>query len=135
MINRVVLIGRLVRDPELKKTVSGTSVVNFTIAIDNIVKPGAEKSTSFIPCVVWNKTADYVVKYIHKGQLCGVEGRLTQRSYQSKDNRTVQVFEVICDSVNSLERKTEREDYISENNITTKNTESLDTFDDDDLPF
>ena len=80
-LNSVVLIGRLVRNPELRKTNSGVAVVSFTVAVDNITKAGAEKSTSFIPCTSWNKTAELVAKYCTKGSLVAIDGRLNQRSY------------------------------------------------------
>lgn len=106
MINRVVLVGRLTRDPELRKTVNGASVATFTIAVDNRTKgPNGEKTTSFIPCTAWNQQAENACKYTHKGSLVGVEGRLNQRSYDAKDGRKVSVVEVICDSVQFLESK------------------------------
>ena len=73
-MNRVVLVGRMVRDPERKRTNSGSSVTSFTIAVDNPAKTGAERSASFIPCTCWNKTAENVAKYCTKGSLIGVDG-------------------------------------------------------------
>lgn len=105
MINRVVLVGRLTRDPELRRTSSGIAVASFTIAVDNRTKSGAEKTASFIPCTVWNQAADNLAKFTKKGSLVGVEGRLNQRTYDSKDGRRVSVIEVICDSVQFLEPK------------------------------
>lgn len=144
MINRVVLVGRLTRDPELRKTVNGASVAAFTIAVDNRTKgPNGEKTTSFIPCTAWNQQAENACKYTHKGSLVGVEGRLNQRSYDAKDGRKVSVVEVICDSVQFLESKNSntasREDtgytpYIVPDDIEEKNTSSIDVADDD-LPF
>lgn len=144
MINRVVLVGRLTRDPELRKTVNGASVVAFTIAVDNRTKgPNGEKTTSFIPCTAWNQQAENACKYTHKGSLVGVEGRLNQRSYDAKDGRKVSVVEVICDSVQFLESKNSntasREDTgytpdIVPDDIEGKNTSSIDVADDD-LPF
>lgn len=144
MINRVVLVGRLTRDPELRKTVNGTSVASFTIAVDNRTKgPNGEKTTSFIPCNAWNQQAENACKYTHKGSLVGVEGRLNQRSYDAKDGRKVSVVEVICDSVQFLESKnsntSSREDTgytpdVMPDDIEEKNTSSIDVADDD-LPF
>ena len=105
MINRVVLVGRLTRDPELRRTSSGIAVASFTIAVDNRVKSGAERSASFIPCTVWNQAADNMARFTRKGSLVGVEGRLNQRTYDAKDGRKVNVLEVICDSVQFLEPK------------------------------
>ncbi len=106
MMNRVILVGRLTRDPELRKTQSGISVASFTVAIDNRQKgPNGEKTTSFIPCVVWGQAADNVVRFTKKGSLVGCDGRLNQRTYDSRENRKVSVIEVICDSVQFLESK------------------------------
>ena len=144
MINRVVIVGRLTRDPELRKTTSGASVASFTVAIDNRVKgPNGEKTTSFIPCTIWNQQAENVYKFVHKGSLVGVEGRLNQRTYDSKDGRKVQVIEVICDSVQFLESKgtsasrEENDGYVSDavpSEVEEANVSSIDVADDD-LPF
>lgn len=147
MINRVVLIGRLTRDPELRKTAqNNTSVVSFTVAVDDRFKnANSEKSTSFIPCIAWRDVADSVSKFTHKGSLVGVEGRLTQRTYVSKEGKNVSVFEVVCDSVQFLEPKSATpvqnapidpvfpEDTVE---VPTEN-KNLNTVDiaDDDLPF
>ena len=144
MINRVVLVGRLTRDPDVRKTVSGSSIVTFTVAIDNIGK-GADgnKTTSFIPCVVFNEArADSVAKFARKGLLVGVEGRLNQRSYQKADGSKSSVIEVIADSVQFLERREvaneEMEippfDDVAPSNDDNKNLDSIEITDDD-LPF
>jgi single-strand DNA-binding protein len=145
MINRVVLVGRLTRDPELRRTANDTPVASFTLAVDNRGKPqDGQKTASFIPCVVWNAQADNVAKFVRKGSLVGIEGRLNQRSYDRKDGTKAQVIEVICDSVQFLETKnsTERVEAVSD---TTQKAEepvkddskNLDHIDvpDDDLPF
>ena len=108
MINRVVLVGRLTRDPELRRTTSGNQVCTFTVAIDNRQKnPDGSKSTSFIPCTAWMTTAETTSKYARKGLLVGVEGRLNQRSFIKADGSKASVIEVICDSVQFLERREE----------------------------
>ncbi len=153
MINRVVLVGRMTRDPELRKTGNGTSVASFTIAVDNRSKgSNGEKTTSFIPCTIWNQQAENVSRFTHKGSLVGIEGRLNQRTYDSKDGRRVSVIEVICDSVQFLERKDDSgsssvveptaDDYgylpdnspEDEREPESKNVSSIDVTDDD-LPF
>lgn len=73
MINRVVLVGRLTRDPELRRTANGTAVTSFSLAIDNRGARDGEKSTSFFNIVCWNQTAENVAKYVRKGSLVGVE--------------------------------------------------------------
>ncbi len=146
MINRVVLVGRLTRDPELRRTTSGAAVASFTIAVDNRVKSGAERSASFIPCTVWNQAAENTAKFTRKGSLVGIEGRLNQRSYDSKDGRRVNVLEVICDSVQFLEPKNSSNqpdidtpvfDDVDNANDTVENNKNLSSIDiaDDDLPF
>ncbi len=136
-LNRVVLVGRMVRDPELKRTNSGTSVTSFTIAVDNLTKAGNEKSASFIPCTCWNKTAENVAKYCSKGTLVGVDGRLNQRSYEDKSGQKRSVVEVIAESVQFLERRTNEESESQPEESTAKSTVAHEGIDssDDDLPF
>lgn len=105
MINRVVLVGRLTRDPELRRTQNGAAVTSFTVAVDNRFSRDQENSASFINIVCWNQTAEFVAQYIKKGNLVGVDGRLQQRSYENKDGIRVNVVEVIADSVQGLEPK------------------------------
>ena len=151
MMNRVVLVGRLTRDPELRRTQNGTAVTSFTVAVDNRTKDvNGNKTTSFIPCTIWNQQAENVVRFVHKGSLVGVEGRLNQRSYQNKDGKNVQVIEVICDSVQFLERKEDGPSLIDSvdeapaayqpdpepvEEPAQKNVSSIDVTTDDDLPF
>lgn len=142
MLNRVVIVGRLVRDPELRKTASDRSVVAFTVALDNCTTNNGEKSTSYIPCTAWNRTAESIAKFMKKGSLVGVDGHLNQRSYTANDGRKVSVVEVIADSVQFLEKKNDS----SVNSSTTSNNdynrqmpedepvEGIDASDDD-LPF
>lgn len=105
-MNRVVLVGRIVRDPELRRTTSGASVTSFTIAVDNPSRGnGQEKSASFIPCTCWNKTAENVAKYCTKGSMVGVDGRLNQRSYDDKNGTKRSVVEVVAESVQFLSAK------------------------------
>lgn len=139
-LNRVILIGRLVRDPELKKTTSGLSVTSFTVAVDNVVKSGSEKTTSFISCTAWNKTAEFIAKYCVKGSLVCVDGRLVQRNYTDKNNNKRFTLEVIVENVQSLERKIS--DSSNESSLTNDTDlednvsiqEGIDA-EDDDLPF
>lgn len=131
MINRVVLVGRLTRDPELRRTQNGTAVTSFTLAIDNRFKDeNGDKTTSFIPCVVWNQQAENCVRFVHKGSLVGIEGRLNQRTYLNKEGNNVQVIEVMCDSVQYLDTKKQEESSQEVPKQTAKNN-----VDDDSLPF
>ncbi|ANU69948.1 single-stranded DNA-binding protein [Erysipelotrichaceae bacterium I46] len=105
MINRVVLVGRLTKDPVLRKTANGASVVSFTVACTRRFKQEGHPEADFINTVAWNKTADSVSQYTHKGSLVGVEGRIQTRSYDDKDGKRVYVTEVVADSVQFLESK------------------------------
>ena len=142
MINRVVLVGRLTKDPDLRRTANGTSVNSFTVAVDNRVKAGSERSTSFINCTAFGATADNMAKYTRKGSLIGVEGRLQQRSYENKEGKKINVIEVVADSVQFLEPKGTSNDTRSSETFPSddspsddnKNLESIDIVDDD-LPF
>lgn len=108
MLNRVVLIGRLTRDPELRRTASNLAVVSFTIAVDDSYRRGAdgEKNTLFMSCSMFGTRAENVAKFVRKGSLVAVEGRLNQRKYTRKsDGVNMTVIETICDSVEFLEPK------------------------------
>lgn len=105
MINRVVLVGRLTRDLELRKTPSGASVISFSIACNRRSKVEGQPDADFINCVAWNKTADLMAQYLHKGALVGIEGRIQTRNYDDKDGKRVYVTEVVTESVQFLEPK------------------------------
>jgi len=110
MINRVVLVGRLSRDPELRRTPRGDAVTSFTLAVNrNFTSREGQQQADFINCIVWRKPAENVEKYCSKGSLVGVEGRLQTRSYDNSQGKKVYVVEVICDSVQFLETKSARE--------------------------
>ena len=108
MINSVVLVGRLTRDIELRKTQSGLSVASFTIACDRRLsqeqKNNNEQSADFINCVAWRGSADFLGSYAHKGDTVGVEGKIQTRSYD-RDGQRVYVTEVLANSVNLLHSK------------------------------
>ena len=100
MLNRVILMGRLVADPELKTTGSGISVTSFRIAVDrSYVKQGEERKADFIDIVCWRQTAEFVCRYFGKGSMIAVEGQLQTRTYQAKDGSNRYVTEVVADNV------------------------------------
>ena len=105
MINRVVLIGRLTRSPELRKTKSGVSTTNFTLAVNRRIQSQGQPDADFINCVAWNKVADTIYNNLHKGSLIGIEGRLQTRSYKDHQNQNVYVTEVVCENLTFLEPK------------------------------
>ncbi len=103
MINRVVLLGRLTRDPELRYTPSGVAVATFSLAVDRrFTNQQGEKETDFINIVVWRQLAELCANYLKKGQQAAVEGRLQTRNYENKEGRTVYVTEVVADNVQFL---------------------------------
>ena len=104
-MNRVVLVGRLTKDPVLRKTANGVSVTSFTVACTRRFKQEGQPDADFINTVAWNKTADSVSQYTHKGSLVGVEGRIQTRSYDDQSGKRVYVTEVVADSVQFLESK------------------------------
>lgn len=104
-MNRVVLIGRLTKDPELRFTPgSGTAVTTFTLAVDRRQSKNGQREADFIPIVAWNKVAENVANYMSKGKLVGVSGRIQVRSYEAKDGTRRYVTEVIADEVQFLEK-------------------------------
>ena len=105
MINRVVMVGRMTRDPELRRTGNGAAVTSFTLALNRNYNSADGQQADYISCVVWNKVAENVDKYCSKGSLVGVEGRLRSRSYDNAQGQRVYVTEVVCDSVQFLETK------------------------------
>lgn len=101
MLNHITLMGRLVKDPELRRTNSGTPVATFTIAVDRDFadKQSGEKETDFCDIVVWRNTAEFVSKYFAKGRMAVVSGRLQMRRWQDKDGNKRVSAEVVADSV------------------------------------
>ena len=101
MLNRIIIMGRLVRDPELRTTQSGTSVTSFTLAVDRDFKSreSGEKSTDFIDVVAWRQTAEFVCKYFSKGRMAVAEGRLQIREWKDKDGNNRRTAEVVAENV------------------------------------
>ena len=100
MLNRIILMGRLTRDPELRKTGNGTAVTSFTLAVDRDYKPqDGERETDFIDVLAWRGTAEFISKYFTKGRMAVVEGRLQVRDWKDKDGAKRRSTEVIADSV------------------------------------
>lgn len=115
-MNRVVLVGRITKDPELKKTNNNNSVVNFTIAINRTyTSASGEREADFINCVAWNKTAENMAAYLSKGSLIAVEGRIQTRSYEDNDGKRVYLTEVYVDNLQFLESRSNSNQSISPN--------------------
>ncbi|MBR5155147.1 MAG: single-stranded DNA-binding protein [Clostridia bacterium] len=102
-MNKAILMGRLTRDPELRHTGSGTPVCSFTVAIDNGY--GDNRSTDFINCVAWNKTAEFVEKYFTKGRMIIVVGRIQTRTWEGQDGKKNYATEVVASEVSFGESK------------------------------
>jgi len=106
MLNRVVLIGRLTQDPELRYTNSGIAVASFTLAVDRMrTSSSGERETDFINIVVWQKQAEICAQYLHKGRMAAVDGRLQIRSYDNREGQKVRVAEVVAETVRFLDRQ------------------------------
>ncbi len=106
MLNRVVLIGRLTKDPELRYTPSGVAVASFTLAVDrNYKNAKGERETDFIPCVVYRQLAELCANYLSKGKLAAVDGRLQVRTYDTQEGQRRWVYEVIAENVRFLSPK------------------------------
>ena len=105
-MNRVVLVGRLTKDPELRYTPNGVPVATFTLAVNrNFSNQKGEREADFINCVVWRKPAENVANYLKKGSLAGVDGRIQTRNYEGQDGKRVYVTEVQAESVQFLESR------------------------------
>ncbi len=151
MMNRVILVGRLTKDPELRYTPNGVAVTSFTLAVNRNFKNAAgEMEADFINCVVWRKPAENVANYLHKGSLAGVDGRIQTRNYEGTDGKRVYVTEVLAESVQFLDTKkqnnndgnSQQRNGVNTNN--QRNNSAADdpfsynqsmNFRDDDLPF
>ena len=104
MINRVVLVGRLTKDADIKKTGSGIAMATFTPACDRMKKKDEEKQADFIRCIAWRQSAEYMEKYSGKGMVIAVDGRLQTGSYE-KNGQTHYTTDVVCDNVRIVESK------------------------------
>lgn len=145
MINHVVLVGRITRDPELRRTSNGTAVCSFDLAIDRKTGADKEKITDFISCQAWRYHAEAMEKYVKKGQLLAIEGTIQNRSYDGKDGKKVYITEVIVTSL-TLTEFNKKDDFKPSTIVDSKSTISEPTFDvpeedttfeitEDDLPF
>lgn len=108
MLNKVIVMGRLVRDPELRRTNSGTAVASFTIACNRDFKSdGGEREADFIECVAWRNTAEFVSKYFAKGRMAVVSGRLQTRNWTDKEGNKRKATEIVAERVYFCDSKRE----------------------------
>lgn len=107
MINRVILVGRLTKNPEIRKTPNGASICKFTLAVSRKVKAQGQPDADFISCVVWNKTADLMYRYLKKGSLIGIDGRLQTGKFTNNNGETIYTCDVMVESLRFLDKKEE----------------------------
>lgn len=106
MLNVIAVMGRLVADPELRKTPNGVSTTTFTIACDrSFVKAGSERQTDFLDIVAWRNSAEFVCKYFRKGQMIAVNGSLQTRTYEDKEGKKRKVYEIVADNLHFADSK------------------------------
>ena len=133
MLNNVVIMGRLTRDPELRRTQSGTAVTSFTMAVDRDFKSqSGEKETDFIDVVAWRNTGEFAAKYLAKGRMAAVEGRIQVRDWQDKDGNKRKTTEVVADNVYFADSK---RDSKPQESRTVDDQEFDEIEDDGDFPF
>ena len=149
MVNRVVLVGRITREPETQTTNTGVPYVRFTLAVNRPFKDqNGERPADFINCIAWRQQADFMKNFVHKGNQLAVEGRIQTNSYQDANGNNRQAFDVLVESVSNLEPASKNDTYqpqppfgngfqpVSQNvgysNETTKNEFEVS---EDDLPF
>ena len=130
MLNNVVLIGRLTKDPELRYTPSGVAVASFTLAVDRPFAKEGQQQADFIPVVVWNKQAENCANYIGKGRLVAIQGRIQVRTYDTPEGQRRWVTEVVAENVRYLDRA--RNDQDNQNQYSIGNEVN---FSDDEIPF
>ena len=118
MLNHIVIMGRLTRDPELRSTQSGVSVASFTVAVDRDFggRDGGEKQTDFIDCVAWRQTGEFVSKYFHKGSMIVVSGRLQSRKWQDREGNNRTNWEIQADNVYFGESRSSSGSYSRDDN-------------------
>ncbi len=106
MLNRVVLVGRLTKDPDLRYTPNGVAVANFTVAVNRpFSNQQGNREADFINCVIWRRQAENLANYMKKGSMIGVDGRIQTRSFDGQDGKRVFITEVVAESVQFLESK------------------------------
>lgn len=142
-MNKVILIGRLARDPELRTTPTNVSVATFSIAVSRPFTPqGGQPETDFINCVIWRRQAENLAKYCHKGSQIAVEGRIQTRNYTAQDGSKRYVTEVMCDNITFLGTKSDNqssansypESFQPNNNLAPAETMPVDNYNSGTMP-
>lgn len=129
MLNKVILMGRFTRDPELRSTPQGVSTCSFSLAVDrSFVKQGEERKADFINCVAWRQTAEFISKYFKKGSMAAIEGSIQTRSWDDQDGKKRYATDVVVSQVYFADSKKDEADAYSMDEIPNMGA-------DDDLPF
>lgn len=136
VLNRIIVMGRMTRDPELRRTNSGTAVASFSLAVDRDFKSlSGEKETDFIDVVAWRNTAEFASKYFSKGRMAVVEGRLQIRDWTDKDGNKLRSAEIVADSVYFGDSKRDGGDTVQSEPQSEPQSGFSEVEDDGDLPF
>lgn len=136
MFNKVILSGRIANDLEVRKTGTGSSVLNFRLAVEKMYKT-EDKRADFINCVAWNKTANNIKKFCEKGTMIGIEGRLQTRDYDDEHGRKIYIVEVYVDVLHLFEKRKKQSEDEQQQEIQEEFMEASNNFDiqDDDIQF
>ena len=140
MLNKVILMGRFTRDPELRSTPQGVTTCSFSIAVDrNFVRQGEERKADFINCVAWRQTAEFISKYFRKGSMVALEGSLQTRSWDDQDGKKRYATDVVVSQVYFAESKRDSQiggdDFSSDSDFASLPDPISPMGTDDDLPF
>lgn len=139
MLNHIIIMGRLTRDPELRRTNTGKAVASFTVAVDRDFSQGDQKETDFIECVAWQKTGEFVSKYFSKGSMIVVSGRLQIRPWTDKDGNKRRTAEVVADAVyfGDSKKQDTHTGFVPNESVPAPSAQNFALLDDDDaqLPF
>lgn len=137
MINNVVLVGRLTKDPDLRYTASGTAVATFTLAVNrNFTNQDGKREADFINCVIWRKSAETLANYAQKGTLIGITGRVQTRNYENQEGQRVYVTEVVAENFQLLESRSTTESRESSKDASqSSDTNHKDPVDPNNDPF
>lgn len=149
MINRVVLTGRLTKEPELKYTPNGIAFCRFTLAVNKSFQREGQQQADFINILVWRKAAENAANFLHKGSLCGIDGRIQTGSFEGQDGKRVYTFEVVADAIQFLDSKNESNNRQQNTGNTPRDpqntprdpqnvsrySDNATPFNEDDLPF
>lgn len=132
-MNSIIIIGRLVKAPDLRYTQTGTAVAGMTVAVDRKWKDGEERKADFFPVVVWSKPAENAAQYLDKGSKVAIQGRLETSNYQDKEGRTIYKTEIIAENVQYLDAKKEKTQSLE--SVAESFGASVVDFKDTDIPF